>query len=362
MELESRITTSRILITGGCGFIGSNLLDFMLNQGYRNFRILDNLSVGSIEALESVLMEQGSQLDKRTGNGAVNYHFRAGRTSPEYASVELRIGDVRHKVVCEQSTRNVAAVVHLAAQSGVPTSIENPAFDCEVNVLGTLNLLEACRANGVKSFVFASSGAPLGEVKPPIHERKLPRPVSPYGASKLAGEAYCLAYYKSFGVKTVILRFGNVYGPRSNHKSSVVAKFFKLAVEGCPLEIYGDGSQTRDFIYVEDLCNAVHLSLKAVGLGGGNGSGVDQVAGEIFQIATFKETTVAEIAGRIKAIIAKETGRNLAIVHTEKRLGDVLHNYSDITKATTRLGFIPNYDLAKGLFSTWKTFRHSLPQ
>ena len=176
-------------------------------------------------------------------------------------------------------------MIHLAANTGVLPSIQDPTADCSTNVLGTLNFLEASRKSAVKRFDFASSGAPLGEQTAPIHEEMVARPISRYGASKLAGEAYCSAYCGSFGLETVALRFGNVYGPRSNDKGSVVAKFVKHIIAGKPLTIYGDGNQSRDFVYVEDLVQAVLLALERPGIGG-----------EIFQIATYKEHTVLEVA------------------------------------------------------------------
>ena len=133
----------------------------------------------------------------------------------------------------------------------------------------------------MKRFVFASSGAPVGEVKLPIHEELAPHPVSPYGASKLAGEGYCSAYYRTYGLETVALRFGNVYGPGSTHKGSVVAKFIRQALAGETLEIYGDGTQTRDFIYVDDLIKAIWQA-----------SRVPNIGGEESQIATNRETTL----------------------------------------------------------------------
>jgi UDP-glucose 4-epimerase len=347
MVKKSKSGFRRILITGGCGFIGTNLVSHLLKNGMNtHLRVLDNLSVGTREALSEVC------------------HFREVKSAFLFADmphsrVELVVGDIRDPDVCLLCCRNIDAVVHLAAQSGVPVSVEDPQLDCSINVTGTLNMLESCRKNRVDKFIFASSGAPLGEVAPPIHEEKVPRPVSPYGASKLAGEAYCSAYYKTFGIKTVVLRFGNVYGPGSKHKTSVVAKFIKNAAEGLPLEIYGDGTQTRDFIFIEDLCNAICLGLEAIGLSdnGDNPFGPDaQAAGEIFQIATYKETTVDEVAGKIKHLIEKQTGGKVGIVYSQKRLGDVQRNYSDISKATRMLKFKPAYDLDRGLLTTWESF------
>ena len=140
------------------------------------------------------------------------------------------------------ATEGADVVIHLAANTGVGPSVENPRMDCETNVTGTLNALEAARAAGAGRFVFASSGAPLGVQTPPLHEEMAPHPASPYGASKLAGEGYCSAWFHSFGVETVVLRFGNVYGEGSTRKASVVAKFIKRALAGEVLEIYGDGS------------------------------------------------------------------------------------------------------------------------
>jgi len=187
--------------------------------------------------------------------------------------------------------------------------------------------------------------AAVGEVEPPIHEGNVPRPVSPYGASKLAGEAYCSAYHLTFGIKTISLRFANVYGPLSKHKNSVVAKFIKHAFAGETLEIYGDGSQTRDFIYIDDLIQAITLSVKS------------DIGGEAFQIATYTETTVNEIAERVKKIIYDKLGKAVNVIHGETRLGDVKRNYSDISKARRMLGFDPAFDLDKGLENTFEYFR-----
>jgi UDP-glucose 4-epimerase len=317
----------RWLITGGCGFIGSSLIYHLLRQDPGTcIRILDNFSVGSKDDLSEVT----ESVKKACG------------TAPP--AVELVEGDIRNYEDCLKCCGGIDVVVHLAANTGVGPSVENPQQDMESNVIGIFNMLESARHHNIRKFIFASSGAPVGEVEPPIHEEKAPRPVSPYGASKLAGEGYCSAYFRTFGVKTVALRFGNVYGPFSKHKSSVVAKFIKQALNGETLEVYGDGNQTRDFIYIDDLIQAILLSVKS------------DIGGEVFQIATYKETTVNEIASRIKKIIEETTGKSVSIIHGNSRLGDVKRNYSDIAKAKRVLGFEPQFDLDRGLAKTLEYF------
>ena len=146
--------------------------------------------------------------------------------------VELIVGDIRDADKTLKVCKGIDVIVHLAANTGVGPSVEDPRTDMEANIIGTFNMLDAARQNKVKKFIFASSGAPIGECEPPIHEELAPHPVSPYGASKLAGEGYCSAYYRTFDVSTVALRFGNVYGPGSSHKSSVLAKFIRQALSG----------------------------------------------------------------------------------------------------------------------------------
>jgi len=233
----------------------------------------------------------------------------------------------------------------LAANTGVPKSVEDPRADCMNNVVGTFNFLEAARNNKVRRFIFASSGAPAGEVEPPIHEEMAPHPVSPYGASKLAGEGYCSAYFRSYRVETVALRFGNVYGPGSGHKSSVVAKFIRQALEGQPLEIYGDGSQTRDFIYIDDLIDAVWRAATMSGVGG-----------ETFQIATNAETSVREMLEILAPALEKNNIKVPSIIYSEKRLGDVMRNYSDTSKAQAMLGWQVHMSLDRGLEETVRSF------
>ena len=234
------------LITGGCGFIGRNLISNLLEERGHFVRILDNLSVGNRDDLAKVCEFKEST---------------PSSLNTQSSQVELVVGDVLDKELALKVAKKADVIVHLAANTGVGPSVENPRKDMEANVIGTFNMLEAARQNNVKRFIFASSGAPIGECEPPIHEELAPHPVSPYGASKLAGEGYCSAYYRAYGLETVALRFGNVYGPLSAGKNSVIAKFIKQAIAGETLEIYGNGEQTRDFIYIDDLIQAIRKSI-----------------------------------------------------------------------------------------------------
>jgi len=332
MGNKMEIKSESWLITGGCGFIGTSLIAHLLKETPGiNIRVIDNLSVGTEEDLSEVCDFVKSDPTHLPSHSA--------------QVVQLVVGDIRSYDICLRCCEGVDVIVHLAANTGVAPSVESPKTDMEVNVVGTFNMLEAARLNKVDKFVFASSGAPVGEVEPPITEDKPPRPVSPYGASKLAGEGYCSAYFRTFGLKTVSLRFGNVYGPRSKHKSSVVARFFKQALNGRTLEVYGDGKQTRDFIFIDDLMQAIMLSAEK------------ETGGEIFQIATYKETAVNEIAESVRSIVEEETGRKVKVVHGDWRPGDVRRNYSDISKAKRMLGYEPAYNLGSGLQITFQYFK-----
>lgn len=315
------------LITGGCGFIGRNLIKELTKEGGHFIRIVDNLSVGTRDDLVAVCEFYETAQEKES--------FFV----PEAPVVELIVGDILDEDLARRVTEGIDVIVHLAANTGVGPSVENPRMDCLANVLGTFNYLEAARLNKIARFVFASSGAPAGECEPPIHEELPPHPVSPYGASKLAGEGYCSAYFRTFEVETVSLRFSNVYGPLSTKKDSVVAKFIKQAMAGKDLEIYGDGSQTRDFLYIDDLINAVLRAASVKGIGG-----------EVFQIATASETTVDEIAGMLLKELEKSgVAKNVRICYSEPRLGDVKRNFSDTSKAKEVLHWEPEILLEDGI-------------
>lgn len=325
----------RWLITGGCGFIGRNLLLRASQNADAVFRVVDDLSTGTREDLAA--LTDFRELD--AADRSIDW------SDWSRARVELIRADVRVAAVALRVTAGADVVVHLAANTGVGPSIEDPMQDCTINVVGTLTYLEACRLNAVRRFVFASSGASVGECKPPIHEELAPHPASPYGASKLAGEAYCSSYARSFGLGTVALRFGNCYGPLSGHKTSVVAKFIREAFAGKCWEIYGDGGQTRDFIYVEDVIDAIILAGTAGSL-----------EGEIFQIASSTETTVSELAAKLAAILKSRGVRPPDMRYANARVGDVVRNYSDTTKARARLGWSPKVSLNEGLDRTVRWF------
>lgn len=324
----------RWLITGGCGFIGTSLVRNLTAQGGHRIRVLDNLSVGSREDLAAVCPYTEIDADQAT----ISF-------SESEPPVQLVVGDILDESVALNVARDIDVIVHLAANTGVAPSVEDPRKDCITNVIGTLNYLESARHNGVKRFVLASSGAPLGEQEPPLHEELAPHPVSPYGASKLAGEGYCSAYYRTFGVETVALRFGNVYGPGSGHKNSVVAKFIKQAMNGETLEIYGDGKQTRDFIFIEDLIGAIRLSATT-----------EDIGGEVFQIATNAETTVSELLNQLLLVLDANGITDVNVVHGEHRQGDVMRNFSDTSKAWTNLGWKVKLGLSEGLDKTVSWF------
>ena len=302
----------RLLITGGCGFIGVNLIDYLRRTGDWSISVLDNLSVGRREYLKPY-------------------------------DVDFIEGDIRDRELAGRAMKNAFAVVHLAADTRVIESIENPTKNFDTNVIGTFELLQIARKAQVERFVFASTGgAIIGPAVPPVHEGMVPRPVSPYGASKLAGEAYLSAYYGAYGLKTVALRFSNVYGPRSFHKGSVIAQFFRNVLEKRPITVYGDGSQTRDYIYVDDICNAIALGIKS------------EKGGEAYQLGSGIPTSINEILELIRRTIAPVKMPEVTFVPF--RTGEIVHTHSNIDKARRELGYSPSVKLEVGLARTWQWF------
>lgn len=322
------------LITGGCGFLGTALVRSLLEEGGHAVRVVDNFHVGTREDLSSVCPFTETPPESIGPMGT--------------EGVELVEGDILDEKLALGAAEGADVIVHFAANTGVAPSVEDPRGDCLANVIGTLNYLEAARHNDVGRFVFASSGAAVGEVEPPLHEELASHPASPYGASKLSGEGYCSAYFRAFDIQTVALRFGNVYGPGSSHKNSAVARFTRRAMNGETLEIYGDGTQTRDFIFIEDLIRAVKLAATIEGVGG-----------ETFQIATSAETSVQELVDKLLPVFASAGIKDVEVRQTSPRRGDVQRNYSDTSKAKKLLGWQAEVNLEEGLRRTVEWFVES---
>jgi UDP-glucose 4-epimerase len=304
-----------VLVTGGAGFIGSNLARRLVDRGDR-VRILDDLSIGSRAYLRGVPHEL----------------------------IEAPLADA---AAVRDAVAGVDAVVHLAARAGIPDSVADPIGTFNVNVAQLLAVLDAARLARVGRFVFASSNAAAGDHEPPADESDLPHPVSPYGASKLTGEAYCQAYAATYGIAACALRFSNAYGPYSLHKKSVVAAWLRAALAGEAVTIHGDGQQTRDFVFAGDLGAAICAALDAP---------ADVVAGEVFQAGTGRETTVNELASAISAAV----GAPLQVRHAEARAGDVRRNVSRVDKAAERLAYRAAVRLEGGLRETADWFRLAL--
>lgn len=309
----------RILITGGLGFIGANLAAALVDRPGLRISILDH-----------------AQPDG----------WPPPNRDPRIA---VRVGDILDQRVVETSVAEADAVVHLAAVPGVMGSIEVPRQSFRTNVEGTLNLLEAVRTQGARRLIFASSNAAVGGHEPPFDESKVLMPTSPYGATKAAGEALCLAYAKTFGLPTVSLRFSNVYGPYSWHKASVVSTFFRLALRGSPLTVHGDGSQTRDFLFVEDLCEAIWLAVERA------------EPGSVFHIASGVETPIGTLARKIKQLVESDLEIEVPVTYVSARADGVSRNYASIALACERLGYSPRVSLDEGLRRTWQWFKGCQP-
>jgi UDP-glucose 4-epimerase len=300
---------TNILITGGAGFIGRHLADHLTSRDDTSVTVIDNESLGDRKHLDQ---------DK----------------------VRFVHGDLRSRDDLRAALDGQDAVVHLAADTRVMDSIENPQHNFENNVVGTFNLLELCRELGVGRVVAASTGgAILGDVEPPVHEEMAPRPTSPYGASKLMLEGYLSAYSSSYGLSSCALRFSNIYGPRSFHKGSVVAHFFKQVLAGEPLVVYGDGTQTRDYLYVGDLVEAIRVAMES------------DVQGP-YQLGSGRPTTLNQLIEVMRGV----TGRDLDVVHQDFRSGEVRDTWCQVDKARDAFGYDPTTSLEEGLRATWAWF------
>lgn len=301
-----KLRGARILVTGGAGFIGSHLVDKLALEN--EMFVVDNLFSGSLSNL--------------------------GKSKDRITFIK---GDIRDKALMKDIVTKVEFVFHLAADVGNVRSIEDPFANMEVNVQGTLNLLEACLSSNINRFVYSSSAAIYGEAKYlPIDEDHPLNPESPYAVSKLAAEKYAFAFYKVHGLPATCLRYFNVYGSRqeSSEYGNVIPIFLKRISEGKPFTIFGDGNQTRDFVFVEDVVKANILAATQ-----------SQTIGGIFNVATGKQTSVNELANLVKQVVGKE----VPIIHAKPRAGEVRHSLANIEKAKKFLGYNPEINLKEGL-------------
>lgn len=296
-----------ILVTGGAGFIGSHLVERLLAAGH-TLRVLDNLSTGKRENL------------------------------PRHPALDIQIGDIRDPDAVQTAVRGVKAVYHLAAVASVQASVDDPLGTHGANLVGTLHLLEAGRRTGVTRFVYASSAAVYGDTTQlPIAESGVLRPLSPYAADKLAGEHYLQFYAAKHGLRATAFRFFNIYGPRqdpSSPYSGVISIFVNRARAGLPVTIFGDGSQTRDFVYVGDLVEVLYAALDNASM-----------TGQIMNVGRGIECTLLELLAKLEAVLGKSIERK----HDAPRIGDIAKSRADVQKLQTLLGWVPRTDLQAGL-------------
>lgn len=306
----------RVIVTGGAGFIGSNLTEELAGRGY-HVTVLDNLSTGKIKNIAMLL---------------------------KYDNVEFIKGSITNLPLLHKLFRDIDCIFHQAAIPSVSRSVEDPQASHQVNVTGTLNILLAARDNGIRKVIFASSSAVYGDTPTlPKMEDMLPKPKSPYAVTKLAGEYYCSVFHHVYTLPTVCLRYFNVYGPRQDpfsQYSAAIPKFIKIVSEKNPPIIFGDGEQTRDFTFVKDVVAANILAAESDASG-------------IFNIGRGENTSVNRLAELIIHLI----GNNVEPIYKEPRPGDVKHSLADISKAKT-FGYSPKYSLEEGLRETIRGLKH----
>ena len=304
----------KVAVTGGAGFIGSHLAEELIRRGYY-VTILDDLSTGKMDNIEGLLSNK-------------NVDFIQGSVTDFPLLLEL--------------FQNTQYVFHQAAITSVPLSVDSPQFSHEANITGTLNVLLSARDNHVNKVIYASSCAVYGDTQTlPEREDMLPSPLSPYAVTKLAGEYYCWVFYQVYGLPTVCLRYFNVYGPRQDPSSAyaaVIPVFIKRTCEGNSPIVFGDGEQTRDFIFVKDAVEANILAAESDACG-------------LFNISRGVSITI----NRLAELIVELVGNKVEPIHQGPRPGDIRHSLADVSKARA-FGYEPKYDLKVGLAETIRWF------
>lgn len=301
----------KLLVTGGAGFIGSHLLQLLVQDADIETVVLDNLSSGSYSHVPgSIRLVEGDICDKNIDELFAAEHFDA--------------------------------VIHLAAQTMVPYSLEHPDEDCNTNLMGIINILECCRKHGVKSVVFSSSAAIYGDnLNVPLKESERPLPTSFYGLTKMASEHYLRLYHDLYGINTTVLRFANVYGERQGDggEGGVISIFCKLLAAGKPVTVFGNGEQTRDFVYAGDIAKAL---LKAVSLEGHH----------TINISTQEETSLNQLLEAFR----KAVGHQFTINYAPARTGDIFRSVLCYDNCREYLGFVPSMGLTEGVQRTYADY------
>jgi len=320
-----------LLITGGSGFVGLNIIEHFVKAGNYKITVLDDLSTGSYTHLKKLTDLLRVEIEEEFSESSDKIFFSKG--------------NIKNKNDIDPVVKGQDYIIHLAAKTGVLPSIKDPEDDAVTNILGTLNLLQSSVKYGIKKFILASSGAVLGKKYLPFDEKGIPGPLSPYGASKLACEGYCSAFFDSFKLPTVVLRFPSIYGKYSLHKESLIAKFIKNIILGKGLVVNGDGNQTRDFLYAGDIPvlikNVIEKEINSF---------------EIFQLGTGKETSVNEIVNILRKISEKE----LSVKYSEPNDGEIIRNYSSIKKFISFFNVTPKTEISDGIEETLKWFEENM--
>jgi nucleoside-diphosphate-sugar epimerase len=308
-----------VLVTGGAGFIGSNLAEGLVKRGF-DVRILDDFSAGKKENLDAVR-----------------------------GKAEIIRGSITDMETARKALKGIDCIFHQAALTSVTRSVEKPLETAQVNIIGTLNLLVSARDAGVRRVVFASSSSIYGNTPTlPKREDMPPCPQSPYALTKYAGERYMQIFHSLYGLETVSLRYFNVFGPRQDPNSqyaAVIPKFITAVLAGKKPVIDGDGEQTRDFTYIKDTVEANILAMQT-----------RKGIGEVFNIAGGKRITI----NGLKSLICELSGKDVGAVHGPPRPGDVRHSLADTDRARRLLGYEPKYDVRKGLEETIRWYGNEL--
>ena len=320
-----------VLVTGGAGFIGCNLVRRLLKEG-AYVCVFDNFSTGKrnnlsdLQVADSIPARNSPQLPI---------------SSAPLAQLDVFEGDLRDFALILEATKDIEMVFHEAALPSVIRSVKAPNTTNDVNIAGTLNLLEACKVNKVKRVIYASSSSIYGDSEElPKREDMIPYPMSPYAVSKLAGEHYMRVFHHLYGIETVILRYFNVYGPYqdpTSEYSGVISKFITAFIKGLPITVYGDGEQSRDFTYVDDVVEANILAADA------------PVSGEIFNVAGGNRYSLNQMIEILKGIFNK---KDYEITYSDPRPGDVRHSQADVGRVRKALDFSARISFDDGLHET----------